>query len=730
LTLPLNRTVIAHLRVMRTARFQPRADDIETHIEAPATTGPADARLRTAIFSAALFVIGGVAWLPTMHLGAFGVPGPRLPWWTLAPGFAVAEVFVLHVQVRREARTISLSDLPFVLGLFFATPTTLLTARLLGGVAIYVFWRRQPLLKVAFNTAQLVIELSTALLIFRLLAGPPGLGLREKIAALVAMACAGALTAMLVICVIALNEGLGRLRELPAAARSGVAIGLAVTTTALLAVEALAVDAQSIVLLLGMVSVLLFAYRAYAALSQRHLSLERLYQFTQVVSSSPEMDEVLRTLLHQAKELLRGEQAEVVFLNAAPSEPGELGVRVSLDRHPALRRGVVANGDSDATVLNQLLTSAQPLLVRRGNRPSPGRGWANDRGFREAVAAPLRGDSGVIGMIVVADRLGDLMTFEADDIHLLQTVANHASVALENGRLVEQLRHEALHDGLTGLPNRVLLQRRLGARIERGFGTPAQPENGFAVMLIDLDGFKEVNDSLGHQQGDELPGTVGQRLMAAVRGEDLVARLGGDEFALIVGDIGDARAALEAAERVLRIFDDPISIDGTEVQVRGSLGVALAPLHAGDAAALLKQADMAMYVAKEESSGAVIYQPSIDTGSPQRLALISELRAALQTPGQIVVYLQPQALAASGEVLAAEALVRWQHPTRGLIGPDLFIPLAERCGLIRPLTSLVLKAAVGIATDWYRSDRPRRSRSTSPRVACSTPAFPARWPRP
>jgi len=181
LTLPLNRTVIAHLRVMRTARFQPRADDIETHIEAPATTGPADARLRTAIFSAALFVIGGVAWLPTMHLGAFGVPGPRLPWWTLAPGFAVAEVFVLHVQVRREARTISLSDLPFVLGLFFATPTTLLTARLLGGVAIYVFWRRQPLLKVAFNTAQLVIELSTALLIFRLLAGRPDSGCGRRL---------------------------------------------------------------------------------------------------------------------------------------------------------------------------------------------------------------------------------------------------------------------------------------------------------------------------------------------------------------------------------------------------------------------------------------------------------------------------------------------------------------------------------------------------------------------
>ncbi|MDQ6650310.1 MAG: EAL domain-containing protein [Actinomycetota bacterium] len=699
----LSRGVRSVFGALWTTRY-PDRDAVDP--DSPPPSRLSDPRVRTALYSTMLFFVGVLAWLPVSGLDALGVPGPRVPWWVLAPSFAVSEIFVLHVQVRREARTISLSDLPFVLGLFFAAPSTVLTARLVSGLAIYIFWRRQSVLKVAFNTGALLVEAGMALILFRLLVGPPGLGLRPKLAALATMAVVGAITAMLVIGVIALNEGLGRLRELPVAARSGAVIALAVTATALLAVEALAFDRQSVILLVSMVAVLLLAYRAYAALSQRHLSLERLYQFTQVVSSSPEIDEVLRTLLHQAKELLRAEQAEVMFLSASASEHGEVGVRVSLDRNHELRRGAVMAGDSDATVLGQLLASAQPLLVRRGNRPAPGREWAADRGFREAVAAPLRGDAGVIGMIVVADRLGEVMTFNADDIHLLQTVANHASVALENGRLVEQLRHEALHDGLTGLPNRVQLQRRLRSRLERGFGTAARPADGFAVMLIDLDGFKEVNDSLGHQQGDELLCTVSARLSAAVRGDDLVARLGGDEFALMVGGIDGEASALEAANRILRVFDNPISLDGTEVQVRGSLGVSLAPLHSSDAAALLKQADMAMYAAKEGGNGAVLYEPSIDTGSPQRLALIGELRTALQSPDQIVVYLQPQALADSGQIVAAEALVRWQHPTRGLMAPDSFISLAERCGLIRPLTSVVLRDAVDIATGWYNAGRP------------------------
>ncbi|GAC1326274.1 MAG: hypothetical protein NVSMB13_10890 [Mycobacteriales bacterium] len=211
----------------------------------------------------------------------------------------------------------------------------------MSGLAIYIFWRRQSVLKVAFNAGALMVEVGLALLLFRLIVGPPGLGLRPMLAALVTMAVVGAITAMLVIGVIALNEGLGQLRELPVAARSGAVIALAVTATALLAVEALAFDGQAVILLVSMVAVLLLAYRAYAALSQRHLSLERLYQFTQVVSSSPEIDEVLRTLLQQARELLRAEQAEVMFLNASASQHGEVGVRVSLDRHHELRRGVV-----------------------------------------------------------------------------------------------------------------------------------------------------------------------------------------------------------------------------------------------------------------------------------------------------------------------------------------------------------------------------------------------------
>ncbi|MDQ6650143.1 MAG: EAL domain-containing protein [Actinomycetota bacterium] len=665
----------------------------------------AESHWPTLLLTVTMVVVAGALWeLPLLHKPMLTVPGPHLRWWMLMPAFVVSETFVLHVQVKREARTISLSDLPLVLGLFFAAPGALLAARLVGSVAVYVLWRRQHPLKAAFNAGQLFVEVTVAVLAFRLMRGVPDLSLRSAVAALLATSLAGAVTATLVIVVIALNEGLNRLRELGVGIRSGVAIASGVTTIALLGVAALAFDVRSGVLLVAMVGLLMYAYREYASLSRRHLSLERLFQFTQVVSSSPEMDEVLSSLLHQARELLRSEYAEVVvWTSSHRGRAGETGVRVALDGTSGMTRSPVTDADGDARVLERVLSTGDPLLGRRGSREAIERDWLVARGFREAVAAPLRGDAGVTGMLAVANRLGDVRTFDLDDIQLLQTVANHASVALENGRLVEQLRHDALHDALTGLPNRVLLQRRLVARLD---ALVSQAEDGFGVMIMDLDGFKEVNDTLGHQQGDLLLREVGRRLAEAIRPGDTVARLGGDEFALLISDIGDPLVAVGTGLRLLQALDDPMLIDGTEVQVRASLGVSLVPGHGNDATALLKQADMAMYSAKQGGTGVVVYQPSIDTSSPERLALVGQLRAALASSDQIVVHLQPQAAASTGEITGFEALVRWQHPTRGLIYPDSFVPLAERCGLIRPLTSAVLRSAVTAATQWQRPGRP------------------------
>jgi diguanylate cyclase (GGDEF)-like protein len=297
---------------------------------------------------------------------------------------------------------------------------------------------------------------------------------------------------------------------------------------------------------------------------------------------------------------------------------------------------------------------------------------------------------------VVADRLGDVRSFDASDLLLLETVANHAGVALQNGQLVDKLRHEALHDALTGLPNRLHLQRRLTAALDEvqdGGGI------GAAVMILDLDSFKEVNETLGHQQGDLLLTEVGSRLSSTVGAAGTVARLGGDEFAVLLTGSVDEERAVQVGRRLLRSLEQPILLDGLEVEVGGSLGIALAPAHASDTAALLKRADMAMYDAKTTARRLRVFEPELDTDNPRRLTLVSELRAALQH-GDLVVHVQPQTRLASGEVAGVEALARWQHPTLGNVSPDEFIPVAERSGLIGPLTTRVLDATLAGWAQW------------------------------
>jgi diguanylate cyclase (GGDEF)-like protein len=287
-------------------------------------------------------------------------------------------------------------------------------------------------------------------------------------------------------------------------------------------------------------------------------------------------------------------------------------------------------------------------------------------------------------------------TFEPDDVLLLETVANHASVALQNGELIDRLRHEAVHDALTGLPNRTFVQRRLTAALE---DVAAGRSMGVAVLILDLDGFKEVNDTLGHQQGDHLLVEVAARLTTAVGAAGTVSRLGGDEFAVLLTGSGDEDGALRVGRRVLRALEHPVALDGMEVEVGGSVGIALAPAHASDTAALLKRADLAMYSAKASTSGIRVYEPELDTTNPRRLTLVAELRTALQS-GQLEVHVQPQARLSDGAVVSGEALVRWLHPERGLVTPDEFIPVAERSGLIAPLTSRVLELSVRAIADW------------------------------
>ncbi|HEX2234671.1 MAG TPA: EAL domain-containing protein [Actinomycetota bacterium] len=281
-------------------------------------------------------------------------------------------------------------------------------------------------------------------------------------------------------------------------------------------------------------------------------------------------------------------------------------------------------------------------------------------------------------------------------------VAKAGGTSLENHVLIERLRsqaaekeHQALHDGLTGLPNRTLFRDR----VHQAVAAARRESSGCAVLIMDLDRFKEVNETLGHHNGDQLLQLAGARLAGALRESDTIARHGGDEFAILLPHVGEANDAARAAEKILEALDDPITLPSLSFHVGSSIGIALFPDHGADADSLIQKADVAMYAAKELHSGYEIYAPEQDKYSPDRLALVGELRQALERRELVLVY-QPKALLPSGNVEGVEALVRWDHPRRGLLPPNEFIPLAEHTGLIRPLTLQVLDTALGQCRRW------------------------------
>ena len=262
-------------------------------------------------------------------------------------------------------------------------------------------------------------------------------------------------------------------------------------------------------------------------------------------------------------------------------------------------------------------------------------------------------------------------------------------------RQAEENEHQALHDALTGLPNRVLFRDRL----EHALAVARRDGHGVAVLLADLDRFKEVNDTLGHESGDQLLHELSIRLRGVVRRSDTIARLGGDEFGLLLPIVDDETAAAEAAERIIAALEEPVYLDGVPIAVEASIGMAIAPEHGDDVDTLVQRADVAMYMAKEAHAPYALYDAERDENSPSRLRLVAELRRGIEE-GELTLHYQPKERLRTGEVVGVEALVRWNHPDRGLLPPSEFIPLAQHTNLIRPLTLFVLDAALAQCSRW------------------------------
>jgi diguanylate cyclase (GGDEF)-like protein len=331
-------------------------------------------------------------------------------------------------------------------------------------------------------------------------------------------------------------------------------------------------------------------------------------------------------------------------------------------------------------------TALVATVIALAQRTSVFKYLAQDLFFQAATAGLLLGLAPVV--VLAAD-----FALPAIALLFLPLFAVH-----RGGSQAIAKEHQALHDALTGLPNRELFRDR----IDQAIRTSRRVGEAPVVMIMDLDHFKEINDTLGHHYGDLLLEEVARRLQAGLRESDTVARLGGDEFGVLLPRVASGQDASAVAQQLLMHLREPFVLEGMRLEIDASVGIAMYPTHGEDVETLNQRADIAMYSAKQAGRGYAIFEPELDRHSPRRLALAGGLRSAINQ-GEIKLYYQPKAELRTGQIVGVEALARWDHPEFGIVGPSEFVPIAEQTGLITPLTSHVLDVALRQIREWNDS---------------------------
>lgn len=670
------------------------AEAPDSTVHTLARPGVAHPTRRTAVLSVALLGLS-VALLGRLDVWSLPQSDVHVQWWWIAVCCIASELMVINIEFRREVYTFTFSEIPLVLGLFLASPAHLIVGRLVGAGLLLTLKERQPPSKLILNLSSFFAECAVLLTMFHLMGGRDGTVLDPMswIYAFGSIAAADILGFVVVAKVVRWHGGPLRFRSILAIGAMTAPVN---TSFALATVLLLSAQPWATLLLSGLAAFLMLSYRSYLALSQRYESLNMLYDFTRLVSGSQRPEDVLEAILIQAKNLLRAERAEIWLV-----DDDARCLRLVVDDDHRTHNELSA--EQFALTEQWFGNGPQAFVVTKADNHATKRAIARVFDARDCIVAPVTEGGEVVGMLAVINRLGETNGFGSEDTQVFATLANHASVALENGKLIDRLHvqtmqreHDLLHDALTGLPNRVKFDNALSSRLD------ALANNGsLAVVVMDLNGFKEINDTLGHQSGDRVLIEVATRISRFVDRNVDLARLGGDEFALLLPDVESDEAVARYIGALRHEVSAPVQISGMRVNVGVSIGVSVAPRDGIHGALLLQRADVAMYGAKDGlGDGVNFYRADADTNSPRRLALANDLTVAIEHDELSLVF-QPKVRMADAKLVGFEALIRWRHPRLGPIGPDEFIPLAERTGSIHAITQFVLTGALRETAAWH-----------------------------
>jgi len=623
----------------------------------------------------------------------------------LGTGFFFAEQFLVNVEFRRQAHTFTLAGIPLLIGVLVVSPVVFVLTRLVASVLALV-WQRVSVDKMAYNSAAYAFEAAADTILVHLLLRPTsGLDLQTAGTLIVLLAVVDQFIGALVLVMIRVHNGPLSRADVVEGLVPGFVLSVTASMLALSMIILFSYGTLGTVVAAVLLAIFAAGYRAYAATLHRHKSLTLVHEFVTGGVGAQSLETLAEELLSRIRRLLRASTVQVILMDSDDRRPSEVGpaLVLAIDEEDSLH---VSNGDFDTQdwVVVRTLTQHEPLLAGRTSKDPGVRQWLDEHGFRDAIMVALPDSSGIRGTLRVTDRLGETSTFTAEDLTMLQTLTGHLAVALRSIRLVQKLGYDATHDSLTGLANRRGLYTDGQARLAE------TPDRRRALLLLDLDKFKEVNDSLGHHAGDQLLIEMGDRLRGHLRGGDLLARLGGDEFAILLQDAGFEEAASVAGNLRARLAEPFTASAGSSalgkitLHTSVSIGIARFPDDGPDLSSLLRKADIAMYKAKTSGEGYHVYSDSDNAGGAARLRTVDELQTAI-TSDQFVLHYQPKVDLDTGDVNSVEALVRWDHPARGLLYPDAFLDLVEASGLMRAMTRLVLEMAMDQAALWRGQGR-------------------------